>query len=145
MSVTFADLEDSQLTSIGSEAFFYCKSLKSIEIPASVTSIAEYAFQSCTSLTSVTFAEGFAGTIDSDVFYDCSKLTKTQYGNCTYIKANDNPYFLLYSCDNKNLSTYQIHEATKIIGGSVFSSCSRLSTITIPARVTSIGDSAFNN
>ena len=54
-SVTFDDIENSQLTSIGDDAFYYCTSLASIEIPASVTSIGELAFSSCTSLASVTF------------------------------------------------------------------------------------------
>ena len=142
-SVTFDDIENSQLTSIGSYAFHNCVSLMSIEIPASVTVIDEAVFQNCTSLTSATFTDGFAGRVGASVFHNCSKLITTKYGNCTYIKSNNNPYFLLYSCDNKNLSTYQIHEDTKIIAAMAFYDCSRLSTITIPASVTSIGTSAF--
>ncbi len=46
---------DGSVTSIGSHAFYYCKSLTSIEIPASVTSIGHWAFYNCQSLSSVTF------------------------------------------------------------------------------------------
>jgi hypothetical protein len=42
------------VTTIGSQAFYCCTSLTSIEIPASVTYIGSEAFQGCTSLTSVT-------------------------------------------------------------------------------------------
>lgn len=77
-SVTFA--ENSQLTSIGSDAFYDCTSLTSIEIPASVTSIGDGAFRGCTSLTSVTFAEDSQLTsIGSDAFWDCASLTSVEF------------------------------------------------------------------
>ena len=46
------------VTSIGHSAFFDCKSLTSVTIPASVTNIGDYAFSDCTSLTSVTIPSG---------------------------------------------------------------------------------------
>ena len=52
-SVTFADIENSDLGTIGTQAF-RDSTLTSITIPASVTSIEDYAFYT-TSLTSVTF------------------------------------------------------------------------------------------
>ena len=130
------------VTTIGYSAFNSC-SFTSISIPASVISIDDYAFFNCNSLTTVTFADRFAGMLGSDVFSCCGNLTRTQYDNCTYIKANDNPYFLLSSCNNKNLSSYQIHEDVKIISGAVFEGCSRLSAIEIPAGVFSISDRMF--
>ena len=46
--------EEYKVTSIGYEAFFYCKSLTSITIPSSVTSIGNDAFEGCSRLTSIT-------------------------------------------------------------------------------------------
>ena len=40
------------VTSIGKNAFYYCRSLESIELPASITKIDEYAFYECESLKS---------------------------------------------------------------------------------------------
>jgi len=48
----------SGVTSIGSDAFYYCYGLTSITIPSGVTSIGWYAFSGCTKLTSVTFSTG---------------------------------------------------------------------------------------
>jgi hypothetical protein len=52
---------------------------------------------------------------------------------------------VLIGLTNKNFSTYEIHEDTKIIAYGVFSTCSRLSSITIPDSVTSIGNRAFES
>jgi len=51
-TVTFA--ENSNVTSIGEEAFYYCKNLESITIPSSVTYIGENAFSGCSNLKTVT-------------------------------------------------------------------------------------------
>ena len=46
---------DGSVTSIGKDAFYFCRGLTSITIPDSVTSISAYAFYECTGLTSITF------------------------------------------------------------------------------------------
>jgi hypothetical protein len=55
------------VTSIGSYAFGYCRSLTSVTIPNRVTSIGDYAFLGCTSLTGVYF-RGNAPSLGSSVF-----------------------------------------------------------------------------
>ena len=52
-SITF-DNSKYSVTSIGDEAFAYCRSLTSVTIPNSMTSIGYRAFASCRSLTSIT-------------------------------------------------------------------------------------------
>jgi hypothetical protein len=66
----------SSLKTIGNLAFMKCKNLKSIAIPASVTSIEEQTFQDCTSLTSVTFSSPSSlKTIGPGAFEGCTSLT----------------------------------------------------------------------
>ena len=101
------------VTSICESAFYYCTGLTSIEIPASVTSIGDYAFY-CTNLTTVTFAAG-------------SQLTS--------IGAN--------AFDGTGLTSIEIPASVTSIGENAFESCNKLTSITIPASVTSIGDGAF--
>lgn len=64
---------DREITSIGNNAFYGCRNLKSITIPNSVTSIGEAVFHSCSSLTSITIPDSVTG-IDDDTFGSCSSL-----------------------------------------------------------------------
>jgi hypothetical protein len=79
------------VTSIGSYAFYDCRSLTSITIPNSVTSIAYAAFR-CTNLNSVTFQ----GIISSNNFYPngflgdlCDKYLAEDGGIGTYKRSGN--------------------------------------------------------
>ena len=61
------------VTSIGSYAFHYCKSLTSVTIPDSVTSIDKYAFYYCTSLKSITIGNNVT-SIGYYAFEGCTSL-----------------------------------------------------------------------
>ena len=55
--LTNINFEKSNATSVGASAFADCVSLKSITIPATVTSIGNYAFNNCSALSSIMFTE----------------------------------------------------------------------------------------
>ena len=101
------------VTSIGHSAFFDCKSLTSVTIPASVTSIGESAFYFCESLTSITIPDSVT-SIGNSAFYVCNSLPSVSLpGGVTNI------------------------------GASAFANCNMLSSVVIPDTVDSIGDQAF--
>ena len=65
--------------------FYYCTSLSTITIPASVTSIGEFAFSYCSNLTSVKLHNG-VNIIKNDAFTGCSSLESfTIPDSVTYI------------------------------------------------------------
>jgi hypothetical protein len=105
----------SSVTSIGAEAFGFCRSLTSVTIPASVTSIGQNAFW-YTGITSVTIPSSVT-TIGWGVFLACESLTSVT------IQAG----------------------VTSIGEGGTFAHCSSLTSITIPASVTSIRYDTFWN
>ena len=62
--------------------------LTSVSIPASVTNIADYAFDQCFGLTNVTLSYGLS-TIGEQAFFDCSHITNlTIPASVTYIGAS---------------------------------------------------------
>ena len=112
-TVTFA--EGSILETIEESAFYYCRLLSSITIPASVTSIGKQAFNQCSKLATVTFAEGSKlGTIGQQAFSGCSAL-----------------------------SSITIPASVTSIGQQAFFCCSGLASVLIPNSVTCIENSAF--
>ena len=162
--------ENSKLTTIGYEAFSRCDNLSSINIPSSVISIGDYAFSDCTNLSTVTFRDNSQlESIGSYAFSDCTNLSSITipssvrsigYSTFDYcinlsrvditdidawamIEFGSSLYYAYNLYLNGELVTEaELTTATKI-GDLAFSSCTSLTSITIPSSVTSIGYSAF--
>ena len=135
-SLTSITLPDS-VTSIGSSAFRGCKNLTSITLPNSVTSIGESAFWGCASLTSITIPNSVT-SIGENAFYLCKNLTSITIPD-SVTSIGENAFYLC-----KNLTSITLPDSVTSIGSSAFRGCSNLTSITIPDSVTSIGDGAFN-
>ena len=68
------------IITIEDEAFNYCENLTNITIPNSVVSIGSRAFSSCTSFTSIIIPDSVT-SIGEDVFEGCSRLTSITIGD----------------------------------------------------------------
>ena len=90
-----------------------CSALTSIDIPASVTSIGEYAFYGCTSLTAIRIP-GTVKTVGMYSFQDCSAL-----------------------------ASLELAEGVKELGTLAFRNCSALTQVTLPASLTKVGIDVF--
>ena len=71
-SLKSIEIPDS-VTTIGPSAFYGCTSLQNVEISASLTTIGEYAFYGCTSLKSV-YIPASVTTIEQNAFKECTNL-----------------------------------------------------------------------
>ena len=116
-SIVSIDLPE-KLKVISAHMFMGCSKLKEITIPSNVTELGYWSFYGCSSLSSVTIETtqiGRTGCSDY-VFYGCSISNVVWPENITYIPA-------------------------KIFNNAGFVSGA---SVTIPASVTEIGDSAFS-
>ena len=124
------------VTSIRGGAFCVCESLTSVTIPDSVTRIEEDAFDYCKSLTSVTIPNSVT-SIGVEAFGHCENLTSvTIPDSVTNIEA-----MAFFDCSS--LTSVTIPDSVTSIGGYAFSGCSSLTSVTIPDSVTNIEAMAF--
>ena len=112
------------------------KILKSITIPASVTTIGAYAFNNCYMLNSVVFGNNVT-TIGNSAFQNCSSLVSITIPN----SVTDIGSSAFYKCSS--LSSVTISNKLNNIRSTLFGGCSSLVSVTIPENVTNISSSAF--
>ena len=157
------------VTSVGDYAFFHCTEITSVSLPPSVTSIGERAFENCVRLSSVTIPTNVA-SIAYCAFWGCGSLpavtipaSVTNIGECVFGRSED---FVSFSVDPNNPSYFSpngllcskdgvllagvngdvtIPDGIRSVGRYAFSMRYELTSVTIPASVTIIGDSAFEN
>ena len=110
------DLSNSKLTSIPEGAFAYCKNLKTIKLPSTITSIGDEAFYNCQSLINI---EGLdkcnLKSIGSAAFSNCKALENLDFSQSTFTN----------------------------VPSKAFNGCSALAKITLPNTLTTIGGYAF--
>ena len=124
------------VTSIGDLAFECCDALTSIHIPDSVTSIGNWAFFSCISLTSIYIPESVIN-IGNEAFERCDALTSIHIPN-SVTSIGDSAFQYCLS-----LTSIYIPESVTSIGNWAFSGCISLTSIYIPESVINIGNEAF--
>lgn len=102
------------ITTIGMNACFHCKSLVTVVVPEGIESIGDWAFYNCTSLLNVTFPKSL------------KSIGVSAFRDCTSIEAMDLSHTLLNS-----------------IGVKAFTCCYELKSLKLPSSVQSAGDYAF--
>lgn len=155
--------------SLGEYAFYRCTELADIVIPNSVTTIGGYAFDGCTSLRSVTLGSSLV-SIGGSAFWGCTNLkTVINHSNLSITKGSTTYGYVAYFANSVVKSSYtfsKINGENKLTGytgndtklvlpadyngesysiaESAFINNKMMTSISIPQKVTSIGNYAFN-
>ena len=148
------------LTTIGDNAFYEARALSSkIVIPSGVLTIGASAFQFCTSLNNVVLSEGI-NEIKNNAFRNCTSLQSIQLPSTinsigTYAFAYTGLTSIIIPASITEIKSGTFEGAkltyvslpenlTAIRNKAFYNNGTTISTLNIPASVTSIGDLAFD-
>lgn len=133
--VTFA--EDSQLETIGHQAFFRCQSLKAFEMPATVSTVSSAAFMNCYNMTTLHFSDAVK-TIEANTCYGMNSL------NNLHLPANLIRIWGLAFYNTSALRHVDFPEGLDNIHYRAFYN-SGLDSVCLPRSVQYLGERAFEN
>ena len=146
-TATFA--EDADIQKIGEGAFADC-GLQSISIPKKVQTIEREAFRSCKVLKKIDVTE-FTTKIDPEAFKYCNNLTDINVSKKNevyssvdgYLLSKDKKELLIFPPGKANSKFTLLPPSIEKIGKFAFYDCQALTNVTIPNKVTTIGERAF--
>jgi len=145
-TVTISNPTDTSITAIGDSAFNGRTGLTALTIPSSVTTIGASAFNGCTGLTALTIPSSVT-TIGASAFNTCSSLATISL-DYTSASTTINVGLTAFAGVSATLTIRGTSDTSVIPNTSsapgLFSSLSTASTTLTLARLTTIGDYAFN-
>lgn len=134
-SVTIPDT----VKSIGNYAFNYCTALESVDIPDSVTHIGDHAFSYCAALDEVSASANLEYIGTSAFFYSGYHKDYANWDN-GFLYLDD--YLLSVDAD-KVAADCRIYSKTRLIAAGAFSSCQKITSVTMGDKVEYINQKAF--
>ena len=130
------------VTSIGASAFNGCSGLKNVTMPENLSKIGDNAFYYCSGLTSIDIPASVT-SMGKSAFYGCSKLESVNLNSNAVVSKTYTNSSTLKDIFGTQVKEYVLGETVEGIGACAFKGCTGLTTINIPASITTIGDRAF--
>lgn len=130
----------SSVKTVTERAFQGCTGLRTINIPSSVTTIEQYALQSVHNLENINFGEGLQ-TIGIQAFNDCMKLQNLVFPNSLKTIAKE----AFYGCFRITSVTFGKDSALSMLDFGAFERCSSLKTVYLPDSLSAINSWTFQD
>ncbi|MDO4543824.1 MAG: leucine-rich repeat protein [Clostridia bacterium] len=146
-----AVIEDLPVTGIADYAFSEAANVKKFILPEGIKRIGEYAFSECSRLTEVQMGAAVE-LIGENAFYECSLLERIVIDDENAFYADDDG--VLYDKEGKTLilypkgnsrTSYKLLDSTETIPAEAFYEAYALVSVEIGAKVSKIGELAFNS
>ena len=130
----------SRLSDIGDMAFIHCASLESINLPNTIASIGNYAFYGCESLKTVDLESTSISSINQEVFYNTKALASVKLPTALRTIS----YRAFYGSGIENL---QIPATVTTVGESAFENAAKLKSVsfTSNSKLSGIGEAVFKD
>ncbi|KAL3937874.1 MAG: hypothetical protein SGBAC_007107 [Bacillariaceae sp.] len=141
---------------IGRGAFSQCPNLRGIDIPPSLNSIEDEAFQGCQSLQTVWIQDIFDDTSSSFYLSALTTIGRAAFGNCSSLTGIRLPSSVetiranaFVAC--KCLETVSLFRdlrqpsRLKVMDGGVFANCVKLQKVDLPRALEVLGNGVFYN
>ena len=119
-----------------SSAFSDRCGLTSVDLPSSLTSIDDAAFDQCTSLGSVSALPEGLSSIGHRAFYMCPLTSISLPSTLTFIGR--------YAFSRTHLSSFALPDGFTTFGEGWLCQCGSLVSVSLPSSLTSIGEYAFS-
>ncbi|GEM_PF-230300 len=136
-------IDGKKVVSIAAQSFGAKSALEKVVLPATVKSIGEYAFASCEKLSSINLPKALE-TISAGAFYSCPKISFTCSSPNFCVQSgvvyNANKTVLVCA---PTVSVLNVPYGVETIETYACYNNKSLTSVTIPATVTKIGDIAF--
>lgn len=128
--------DGNKIATIGTDAFQGCSSLKSIELPATITSVPMNLCLGCSQLNSVTFL-GEVTSIQQSAFNGCAALHNFTFPATLKTIAASAFY-------NSGLTgVIELPEGVTSVGANAFAGANAITGIKLPSTLATIGNAAF--
>ncbi len=125
-----------KLTGIGDNAFFWCSSLETVDIPDGVETIGLSAFQQCTSLKEIRIPDSVT-TILPRAFCWCQNLRNvTIPESVEYLDA-----YVFQGCES--LTDISLPDSVTVVSFGVFDCCTNLKSVVLGKNVKTVRSGAF--
>ncbi|MBO5674669.1 MAG: leucine-rich repeat domain-containing protein [Paludibacteraceae bacterium] len=135
-------------TAIGTYAFHGCSALSQVTLPKGITTINVATFLGCSSLSSIALPESLA-VIEGAAFFGCGlesivfpQSLQIIADGVSIIGATTGSYYGAFE-NNYKLTKITIPNKVTSIGSWAFDQCTSLSEVILPEGLTTIGGSAF--
>lgn len=125
------------VTAIADAAFFYCSGLEEVTLPDGLVSLGEDAFCGASALKKISMPDSVT-QVKPYTFQACTSLKEVKLSKNLTVIADS----MFYDCGA--LERIKLPEGITSIGENAFKDCSKLTGITLPKNIEHIGNGAFS-